>query len=64
MPEQIENSMLIDRDYHTRKVICRCDQCSGEIYEQDDFYDFDGEIVCEGCIDSYIADHRRCEYGL
>lgn len=60
--EQIENSMLIDRDYHTRKVICRCEQCSGEIYEQDDFYDFDGEIVCEGCIDSYIADHRRCEY--
>lgn len=54
--------MVYMGDYHIRKMICRCDQCSGEIYEQDDFYDFDGEIVCEGCFDTYIADHRRCEY--
>lgn len=62
MPEQIENRMVVGNDYHVRKVICRCDQCGGEIYEQDDFYDFDGDIVCEGCIDTYIAEHRRCEY--
>ena len=36
---------------------------TNSIYEDDDFYDFDGDIVCYGCIDSYIADHRRCEYG-
>lgn len=67
MPEMIENRMVCESDYHIRKVICRCNQCSGEIYEQDDFYDFDGEIVCKGCIDShindYLSEHRRCEYG-
>lgn len=67
MPEMIENRMVCESDYHTRKVICRCEHCSGEIYEQDDFYDFNGEIVCQGCIDGYIDDylreHRRCEYG-
>ena len=63
MPEQIENSMVVDYDYHIRKTVCLCDQCSGSIYEDDDFYDFDGDIVCEGCINNYIADHRRCEYG-
>lgn len=63
MPEQIENRMVVDSDYHIRKTVCLCDQCCGPIYEDDDFYDFDGDIVCEGCIDSYIADHRRCEYG-
>ena len=63
MPEQIENSMVVEHDYHRRKTICLCDQCSCPIYEDDDFYDFDGDIVCYGCIDSYIADHRRCEYG-
>lgn len=67
MPEQIENSMVVEHDYHIRKTICLCEQCSGPIYEDDDFYDFDGEIVCQYCIDSYIDDylreHRRCEYG-
>ena len=63
MPEQIENSMVVDRDYHTRKVICMCDQCGGNIYEQDDHYIFGNETVCEGCIDGYIADHRGYGYG-
>lgn len=67
MPEIVENNMLRNNDYHVRRVVCLCELCSGEIYEQDDFYDFDGEIVCQGCIDSYIDDylreHRRCEYG-
>ena len=66
MPEQIENRMVVDSDYHIRKKVCLCDQCSDPIYEDDDFYDFDGEIVCQGCIDRYIDDylreHRRCEY--
>lgn len=63
MPERIENRMVVDSDYHTAKVICLCDQCGGNIYEQDDFYDFSGDIVCEGCISGYMKDHRRCEYG-
>ena len=40
MPEQIENRMVVDSDYHIRKTVCLCDQCSGPIYEDDDFYDF------------------------
>lgn len=65
--EQVENSMLINRDYHTRKVICRCGECTGPIFEQDDYWEFEDKNVCEGCIDGYIEDylreHRRCEYG-
>lgn len=67
MTEQIENRMVVEHDYHRRKVVCLCDQCIEPIYEDDDFYDFDGEIVCQGCIDGYIDDylreHMRCEYG-
>lgn len=59
MTKQIENRMVTECDYYVRKVICLCEQCGGNIYEQDDFYDFSGEIVCEGCINDYISDHRR-----
>ena len=47
MPEQIENRMVVDSDYHIRKTVCLCDQCSGPIYEDDDFYDFDGFVLQE-----------------
>lgn len=62
MPERIENHMVVDSDYHIRKMICLCGQCGGNIYEQEDFYDFYGDIVCEACMPGYIKEHRRCQY--
>ena len=43
MPEQIENRMVCERDYY--KVVCRCHVKGCDIYEEDYFYDFDGDIV-------------------
>lgn len=58
MPEQIENAMVVAVDYHTRRIINQCDLCGGSIYEEDDFYCFDNEIVCESCIDAFVKEHR------
>ena len=63
MPEQIENRMVADycREY---KVVCRCHIKGCDIYEDDYFYDFDGDIVCSDCMEDYVNEHfRRKIYG-
>ena len=62
MPEQIENRMVVDSQWQPMyKPVCRCDECGGEIYEGNYFYDFDGDIVCEDCKWDYVNEHfRRC----
>lgn len=62
MPEQIENRMVADSQWQPMyKPICRCDVCDGDIYEGNDFYDFDGDIVCDDCKWDYVREHfRRC----
>lgn len=58
MPEQIENRMVAEwRPVY--KPFCRCDVCSGDIYEGNYYFDFDGDIVCEDCERDYVREHFR-----
>jgi len=62
--EVIENRMVVGSHcYPMRKVRLRCSylDCEREIYEGDNYYDFDGEAVCEGCVHDYVRErYRRC----
>lgn len=37
----------------------RCDICGEPLRHGDEYYDFDGTIVCKECIEDYLYDH--CE---
>ena len=43
-----------------RAVACLpvCSRCKEHI-EDDDLYDFDGELVCEECLSDYIAENYK-----
>lgn len=36
-----------------------CSICDERIREDSKYYDFDGEIVCEDCIDDYLEEHSN-----
>ncbi len=38
-------------------VVAVCQLCGGEIYEGEPYYQRDGEIICEVCLEDYA---RRC----
>lgn len=60
MPEQIENRMVVNSLWRPAyKPYCRCGECGGEIYSGSEFYDFDGDIVCEDCQRDYVKEHFR-----
>lgn len=47
------------RDYYQPpdpKVVCRCDNCGGEIYDGEACFELLGEMFCEDCIDGAIKD--------
>lgn len=55
--EQIENHMVVDACWEpiiNRKRICFCLECEKPIYEDDDYYDFDGDVVCESCMEDFV----------
>ena len=54
--------MVVDSEWQPMyKPVCRCGECGGDIYEGNDFYDFDGDIVCDDCKWDYVREHfRRC----
>ncbi len=57
---QVENHMVSG---WTRKknVFCRCDACDAEILIGEEYFDFDGDIVCEDCERDYVRkNYRRC----
>lgn len=62
MPEQIENRMVVDSQWQPLyKPLCRCDECGGDIYEWDYYFDFYGDVVCENCESDYVKEQfRRC----
>lgn len=62
MPERIENRMVVDEQWQPLyKPLCRCDECDGDIYEGDYYFDFDGDVVCENCESDYVKERfRRC----
>ena len=41
-----------------RRGVYTCDCCGGAIADGEEYYNFDGEKVCEDCLDDYIAGHR------
>ena len=60
MPEQIENRMVVDSQWQPMyKPFCRCDVCGNDIHYGNDYYDFDGDIVCEDCERDYVREHFR-----
>jgi hypothetical protein len=46
-----------------RSIIGRCECCGQEIYDSneeyvaDDYYEFDGDLVCEDCLIDYCNEH-------
>ena len=62
MAEQIENRMVVDSEHRSAfKVVARCMECCGDIYAGEYFYQIDGDVVCENCIDRFLKDnYRRC----
>lgn len=35
------------------KNIRYCDDCNGEIYDGDDYYEVDDHVICSDCINNY-----------
>lgn len=47
-------------DYNeTYEAFKTCDCCGDKIKPGMDYYDMDGEIVCENCIHDWMADYRK-----
>ena len=62
MPEQIENRMVVDSEWKPLyRIVARCMECEGDISAGEDFYQIDGDVVCENCIDGFLKEnYRRC----
>ena len=39
-------------------VFCKCSTCSYDIYEGEECYDVDGDMVCDGCTHDYMRQYR------
>ena len=48
-------------DYEQERALMRLPICSccGERIQDDELYDFDGELVCEECLSVYLADNHK-----
>ena len=46
---ELENGMLIYREREPEEA-CKCGWCGGSIYAGEDYYDLEGESVCEECM--------------
>ena len=49
----------MDSQQQEFKIFSECDICSSEICIGEDYYNFDGEIVCNNCIHEYVEEFRR-----
>ena len=38
------------------EVFAECDQCGGEIYVGEEYYDIDGDLIHEDCLCDYARD--------
>ena len=59
---RIENRMVVDAEWVPRYMpVCRCGECERDIYPGEEYFDFDGDIVCEDCERDYVRkNYRRC----
>lgn len=52
--------MVVDSEWeHAGKPVHQCQICSSNIYSGDDFYNFNGDIVCDSCGWEYVRDNFR-----
>lgn len=63
-PCNCENHMVMDGYWDDgEKVAFKCDGCREEIYVGDDYYDCDGDFLCEECaqewMEKVMKDNRR-----
>ena len=45
-------------DYEDDPVMY-CENCDDPIYSGDIYYDFDGFVVCDGCLPEYLKEFRK-----
>ena len=55
----IENRMVKDSLWEEHyRVFARCCECGEEILaDGSTYYEFDGDIVCRGCVEDYVDNH-------
>lgn len=41
------------------KPVMMCDICSGELYDDEDYYELDGSCMCERCAQLWLLDRKR-----
>lgn len=39
------------------KVFAMCDHCGGEIYEGEEYYEIDGDLIHEDCLLDYVKEN-------
>ena len=45
--------------YEEENAYSECDICGNEIYEGQEYYNFNGDIYCEQCFDEMQSDEKR-----
>lgn len=52
---------MYDYRYERKKAIPvdMCKRCEADIYTDQVYYDFDGEILCERCGEEYISENKK-----
>lgn len=40
-------------------IFCYCAHCGGEIYEREDIYDIDGDLIHEYCLRDYFEGFKK-----
>lgn len=60
---KIENRMVVDSEWRAEKPILQCECCNSGIYEDESYYDVNGDIVCEDCLKDYMRFYRRVANG-
>ena len=58
--EQIERDLEKERIAIEEKynVVFHCDRCGAEIYENDNYYSYEGDCLCEECFDEVQSDEK------
>ena len=52
--------MVVDSEWeHAGNPVHKCQICSSNIYSGDDFYNFNGDIVCDSCGWEYVRENFR-----
>lgn len=60
MGNNIENKMVVDSQWEPAgKAVCQCEYCGSNIYPGDSYYNFNGDVICDGCAWEYVRDNFR-----